>query len=226
MEKIAIYTCIIGAYDDLQQPRVLEEGFDFICFVGYGEKHPERDGVWEIRELPLSATSGVATLDARWAKMHPHELLPDYACSVWIDGNIALLDGSLFHAARVKAASGVQYSGVPHPARDCTYQEARKCLDMDYLTLFDWLKVLCFLRLQGLPRHAGLMESNVVFRRHLDPAVVAFDEHWWERVRDLSKRDQLSLMPTLRKSGLSWDDQLLGGRNTRNHPGFEYLLHK
>ena len=33
-DKIAIYTCIIGAYDDLHQPLVLEDGFDFICFVG------------------------------------------------------------------------------------------------------------------------------------------------------------------------------------------------
>lgn len=226
MEKIAIYTCIIGAYDDLQQPIVLDAGFDFICFVGYGEKHPARDGAWEIRELPLSAVSGVATLDARWAKMHPHELLPDYDCCVWIDGNIALLDGSLYQAARDKAASDVQFSGVPHPDRDCTYAEARKCFDMKYLTAWGLLRVWAFLTLHGLPRHAGLMESNLVFRRHLDPAVVAFDEKWWGYVRDLSKRDQLSLMPTLRKSGLSWDDRLLDGRNTRNHPGFKYLLHK
>ena len=51
MEKIAIYTCIIGGYDELQQPAVVEEGFDFICFVGPGEKTSDRVGVWEIREL-------------------------------------------------------------------------------------------------------------------------------------------------------------------------------
>ena len=38
MEKIAIYTCIIGGYDELQQPAVVEEGFDFICFF-YIRKH-------------------------------------------------------------------------------------------------------------------------------------------------------------------------------------------
>jgi O-antigen/teichoic acid export membrane protein len=222
--KIAVYTCIVGAYDALQQPPVLDEGFDFICFVGQGERTAERIGAWEIRELPQRL--GAATLDARWAKTHPHELLPDYACSVWIDGNIALLDASLYEAVRRKAASDVQYSGVPHPTRDCTYDEARKCLDMRYLTVFDWLKVLCFLGLQGLPRHAGLMESNLVFRRHLDPAVVAFDARWWDRILHLSRRDQLSLMECLRHSNIRWDDRLLDGLNTRNHPGFKYLLHK
>ncbi|MCR4859335.1 MAG: DUF616 domain-containing protein, partial [Bacteroidales bacterium] len=69
MDKIAIYTCIVGGYDELQQPRVLEEGFDFICFVGRGEKTAERIGVWEIRELPESL--GDPALDSRWPKMHP-----------------------------------------------------------------------------------------------------------------------------------------------------------
>ena len=171
MERIAIYTCIIGGYDELQQPRVLEDGFDFICFVGRGEKTEERDGVWEIRELPESF--GNPTLDARWPKMHPHLLLPEYACSVWIDGNVALLDGTLYRAARIKAAAGVKYSGVTHPDRDCAYEEARKCLDMKYLTVFGLLRVWLFLALHGLPRHAGLMENNLIFRRHDDPDIVA-----------------------------------------------------
>ncbi len=222
--KIALYTSIVGDYDLLQQPPVLDEGFEFICFVGRGEKTADRIGAWEIRELPL--TFGNPTLDARWAKTHPHELLPDYACSVWVDGNIILTDGSIYEAVRSKAASDVQYSGVPHPARDCTYKEARKCFDMRYLSLFGLLKVWLYLAFLGLPLHAGLMESNLVFRRHLDPDVVDFDTRWWKHVRHLSRRDQLSLMLCLRRSGLRWDDRLLDGCNTRNHPGFRYLLHK
>ena len=73
MERIAIYTCIINDYDELQQPRVLEDGFDFICYVGRGAKTAERVGVWEIRELPESL--GDPGLDSRWPKMHPHLLL-------------------------------------------------------------------------------------------------------------------------------------------------------
>ena len=92
MDKIAIYTCIVGGYDELQQPAVVEDGFDFICFVGKGETARGRVGVWDVRELPVSF--GTPTYDARWAKTHPHELLPDYAACVWIDGNIALPDGS------------------------------------------------------------------------------------------------------------------------------------
>ncbi len=224
MEKIAIYTCIIGGYDELLQPRVLEPGFDFICFVGKGEKTQDRIGAWEIRELDFS--SGNAALDSRWPKLHPHLLLPDYGCSVWMDGNIALLDGTLFHAARVKQREGVKYSGVPHPDRDCSYAEARKCRDMGYLSWAGLFRVWAFLWTHGLPRHAGLMENNLIFRRHLDPDIVALDELWWDRVQHLSRRDQLSLMWCLRRCGIPLDRLLPDGLNTRNHPGFRYLLHK
>ena len=223
MDRIAIYTCIIGGYDELQQPRVLEEGFDFICYVGKGEKTQERIGVWEIREIPESL--GEPALDARWPKMNPHLLLPEYECSVWIDGNIALLDGTLFRAAHIKAAAGVKYSGVTHPDRDCTYAEARKCFDMKYLTAFGLLRVWLFLALHGLPRHAGLNENNIIFRRHCDPDVVALDELWWDRVLHLCRRDQLSLMWCLRRCGIPRDYLLPPGQNARNHPGFRYLLH-
>ena len=151
MEKIAIYTCIIGGYDELQQPAVVEEGFDFICFVGPGERTAERVGVWEIREL-TELPAGGPRMASRWPKMHPHVLLPEYECSVWIDGNVALLDGTRYRAAHIKAAAGVKYSGVTHPDRDCTYSEARKCFDMKYLNIFELLWVWAYLRVHGLPR--------------------------------------------------------------------------
>ncbi|MCR5351942.1 MAG: DUF616 domain-containing protein [Bacteroidales bacterium] len=224
-DKIAIYTCIIGGYDTLQQPAVTDDGFDFICFVGPGEKTAEHIGVWEIREL-AQWPADTPQMASRWPKMHPHLLLPEYACSVWIDGNIALLDDTLFRVAREKSDAGVKYGGVTHPDRDCTYEEARKCFDMKYLTAFGLVRVWAFLWLHGLPRHAGLNENNLIFRRHGDPQVVALDELWWKCLRRVARRDQLSLMWCLRRCGVPRDFLLPPGQNTRNHPGFRYLLHK
>lgn len=223
-DRIAIYTCIVGGYDELRQPAVAPDGFDFICFVGMGEMTQGSTGVWNVRELPVHF--GSATYDARWAKTHPHKLLPDYAASVWIDGNIALLDGTLYRAAHIKAAAGVKYSGVTHPDRDCTYEEARKCFDMKYLNIFELMWVWVYLRAKGLPRHAGLNENNIIFRRHNDPDIVALDEMWWSRLPRLGRRDQLSLMWCLRRCGIPRDYLLPPGQNTRNHPGFRYLRHK
>lgn len=224
MDRIVIYTCIVGAYDELLQPLVVEEGMDYICFVGKGELHPEKDGVWTVRELPFSL--GDSTLDARYPKMHPHELLPEYDCSVWIDANVLVKDGTLGRCARIKAAAGVKYSGVPHPSRDCVYEEAKKCRDMKYISWGKLFRIWAFLFLHRFPRHAGLMENNLIFRRHNDQDIIAFDEFWWSMVVDFCRRDQISHGYCMRKFGIRADWLLGRGQNTRNNPGFEYRLHK
>lgn len=223
MDRIAVYTCIIGAYDALNQPAEVAGGFDFICFVGQGEARSGREGAWEIRELPL--TLGQPQLDSRWAKMHPHELLPEYDCSIWVDGNIAFMDGTIFKAARIKEAAGVKYSGVSHPSRDCTYAEAKKCRDMRYISYLKLAQVWLSLAFARLPLHAGLNEANLMFRRHNDPDMVRFDLMWWDKVLHFCRRDQLSLMVCLRKCGIPRDFLLPQGMSTRNHPGFRYILH-
>ena len=200
MKKCVIYTCIIGAYDDLLQPAVTDQDFDFVCFVGKGEKTAERIGVWEIREFDCGLE--------------------------YVDGNIELLDGSIYEAARSKMASGVLYSGVPHPDRDSMYEEVSACRKAHHINHFDRLRIWLWLWLHGVPYRSGLMENNLIFRRHLDPAVVRLDELWWSKLFSVSFRDQLSFMWCLHKCGIPVDFFLPDGMNTRNHPGFRYLLHK
>lgn len=252
MSKTVVYTSITGAYDKLLQPRARSDEYDFICFVGRGEKRCDRDGVWEIRELqadaddlrhpsrkkcvksdrfqPLSASScrdkASSQLLARYAKTHPHILLPEYESSVWIDGNIEIVDGTLYDAVKRCLDSGETYCGVPHPARDCVYEEARKCRDMKYISYPALFRIWTTLFLHGVPRHAGLMETNLIFRRHSDPAIVSFDEMWWERILHFCIRDQLSFLWCLRECGVKAGFLLPNGENTRSSSGFNYLLHK
>ena len=49
MKKIAIYTVLTGGYDQLKQPSVTDERFDYICFSNDIPK--DRIGVWEIRKF-------------------------------------------------------------------------------------------------------------------------------------------------------------------------------
>ncbi|MCQ2168260.1 MAG: DUF616 domain-containing protein [Bacteroidales bacterium] len=221
--RIAIYTCIIGGYDILRQPASVQEGFDFICFVGKGETHPDMDGVWQIRELPFSF--GDAALDSRYPKMHPHELLPEYECSVWVDGNIEICDSTLFRAAVIKQSAGVKFSGVSHPSRDCVYEEARKCRDMKYFSYLQLARIWAFLAMHRFPRHYGMYEANLMFRRHNDPDIIRFDEMWWQKVLHFCRRDQMTQMWCLRECGIRRDYLLPQGQSTRNNPGFRYNLH-
>lgn len=224
MDKIAIYTCIIGGYDKLLQPAAVREGFDFICFVGKGEKTRDRDGVWEIRELPYEGKN--RTLTARYPKLHPHELLPEYEYSLWIDGNISIESEAIYDIIARKIAGGVEFSGMQHPSRDCIYAEAEKCRDMRYISYLKLAQLHTIYLFSGVKRHSGLMEANVIFRKHNAENVLLFDKMWWDRIEHLCLRDQLSQMLVLHKCGLKPDYLLPEGQSTRNHPGFKYRPHK
>lgn len=222
--ELVVYTCIIGAYDRLRQPRVVAPEVDYVCFVGKGEKTADRIGVWQIRELDCGIQdSGMLS---RYPKMHPHRLLPEYEASLWMDGNIEIMDSSIYSILRGKLRSGVKYSGVRHPSRDCVYQEAWMCRKMGYLSIAGWLRVCAFLMLHGQRRHAGLSENNLIFRRHNDPDIVELDELWWSMLSRLARRDQLSFQWCLDRCGVQRDYLFPEGLNIRNHPGFRYLRHK
>ena len=225
MEKIIVYTCITGDYDVLLQPYLPAEGFEFICFVKKGTKRQEHIGAWRIEEIPFDWEDN--TLLARSQKLNPHTALPEGSeWSLWIDGNIRLVDGSIYERCRELQAADVKYAGIRHPYSDCVYEEAVKCLRNRRESLCKLLKIVHFLRKNNVPEHAGLMETNMIFRKHCDEAVIEFDRWWWECLVKLSNRDQLTHTFCLRDTAsLEYDYLFPEGVSTRNFPGVEYIKH-
>ena len=76
-----------------------------------------------------------------------------------------------------------------------------------------------------MPHHAGLFETNILWRRHLDPAIVALDDAWWGLMQASCMRDQLSFTPALTRCGLAPVLLFGPGLNARNVPYVQYTLH-
>lgn len=216
MKKV-IYTVLTGNYDRLTQPAAVDSSFDYVCFTDRAGK----EGVWELREIPWRSDSQI--LRARYAKLHPHLLLPEYDLSVFMDANLCITGTEFYDRI---SACGDSIAFLEHPERDCVYEELRYCYlkeKIGTLAAFAHLK-----RLKGMamPSHAGLYETNVLLRRHNLPEVVALDERWWNLLlQSASTRDQLCLTPALflerRQPSL-----LLGTKlNARNVPYIRYTLH-
>lgn len=225
MADIIIYTAITGGYDTLRQPFLPAEGFRFICFVSKGGKKRDFEGAWQILEIPEDCPD--STLLARKQKLNPHKVLPkDCEYSLWIDGNIVIKDDSLYRRCLELQSQSVLYAGIRHPFNDCPYAEAEKCLKDRREKFFALLRVVHFLRRDKVAEHSGMMETNLILRKHNDPAVVRFDEMWWERLNRYSHRDQLTHTSCIKdnpelKPELLFDE----GISARNHPGLEYVRH-
>lgn len=69
MNKFVIYTAIIGNYDEILQPQVIDDRFDYVLF-----SNENRVGVWQVR--PIAYVNDIQTKIARYVKTHPEELLP------------------------------------------------------------------------------------------------------------------------------------------------------
>lgn len=190
--KSVIYTCITGDYDDMSRmttPTFIEHDCDYVCFTDNASKIAAKQiGVWETR--PLAYANLDNARNNRWHKMHPHELFQDYEDSLYIDANVDILSHSLLSEARMLHSS----IAIPlHPLRDCIYDE--------YLNAFaefidDPRRMraeLNLIKASGMPKHYGLTENNVIYRRHNNPIIIEIMKDWWDMTVNYSKRDQLSL---------------------------------
>ena len=220
MRKV-IYTSIVGGYDKLRQPVAVDESFDYICFSD--DFHEPRVGVWRIRPIPCDLGDGGRL--SRYVKILPHKALPEYDISVWMDANIVIKDGRFYEAVESAVSSGCLIAQVPHPYRDCVYDEAAWCYKDMRISLKDALRQIRHLSSEGFPRHYGLFENNLIFRRHGDPVVRKISEEWWKEYESYSARDQLSLMPVYWRAGQSPSLLLGEGVNTRNTDLLEVSKH-
>ena len=211
MEKV-IYTVLTGGYDRLEQPLVTDPSYHYICFGDTAGTSV----VWELREIPFE---GTPVMRARWAKMHPHLLLPEYDYSVFMDANLCI-SGAEFYGFIGQDSVAV----LQHPERDCVWDELRYCYLKDKISTSSAFKVRGLLR--DMPRHWGLVETNILARRHNDPAVIALDDLWWKLlVESGGSRDQLVFTPALHKLGMEPSLLFGPGLNARNVPFVKYTLH-
>ena len=211
MRKV-IYTSVVGMYDEIRQPEVVDPAFDYICFTD--DLPAGKRGVWEIRPIPCPEKD--PTRRSRYVKLLPHRALADYDASVWIDANIRIKSQAFYDAVDSAISRGELVAQVPHLTRDCVYEEIPRCYRDLRIGFKDAYRQRRHLIKEGFPRHFGLMENNVIVRMHNDPLVKRISEGWWNEYSSFSPRDQLSLMPVYWKEGFRPSLLFGEGINSRN----------
>lgn len=204
MGKTIIYTCIVGNYDELRQPQVLDERFEYLCFVRRGAKITEKMGAWTVVELGYDNAN--PAILARYPKLNPHKVLPkDCDYSVWLDGDVCITSQEFYEVILSKEASGVLWSGLRHPLRDCAYEEICASFEAGKEKLGPLRRAAKFLRKELFPHHAGLFENSVILRKHGDGAVKKLAKLWWKLFLRYAHRDQIFLPYCMNVNGMTMD---------------------
>ena len=221
-KKYAIYTAMVGGYDEIMQPVVVDDRFDYILFSN--DIKEDRVGVWQVR--PIAYTNPDNTRICRYVKTHPEELLPGYDASVWMDSNIRIMTSAVYERIIELYESGSLIASMNHHSRDCIYDEAFMVMCIQYESehiVVDWCKKL---QNERYPKHNGLFETNVMFRAHNSNKIQKLDDLWWQCIEKHSKRDQLSFNFVLWKVGVKCDFFLEKSLCARNSDDFKYITHK
>lgn len=205
---------MIGKYDQIQQPEIIAEGYDYILFTN--DIPEQRLGVWQIRNIPYKCDNN--TKLARWVKTHPHILLKDYDVSLWHDCNVQVDEPKYFERINELISENVPIASMVHIYRHCIYDEAFEILYLNIDNINHVLHEVRFIKHNGYPSKNGLTETNCILRRHNEKKVRFFCEEWWHMINRFSKRDQLSCNYVAWKCGLEIKYILPSGYSTRNHP--------
>ena len=220
MNKYVIYTAIVGNYDEILLPKVVDDRFDYILFSN--DIDVPYVGIWQVR--PINYTNEAQTKIARWVKTHPEELLPEYDFSVWMDANIRINTSYTYVKSVDLYSSGVEVAAVKHLLRNDIYSECGAvsgyCLE-DEDVVFDWLNVIHKAR---YPENKGLNETGLLYRKHC-PNIREMDQLWWNCIERYSRRDQLSFNYVLWKLGIECCDFLPEFINVANSNDYEYIIH-
>lgn len=222
MKKV-IYTCLVGCYDDLAQPLVVDKDFDYICFSN--DITRTNVGIWQIKSIPYKCKNNIRL--SRYVKMLPHVVLSQYEYSIWIDANLQITGKEFYNLINEKIARNVAIAHVAHaiPFCDCIYGDIVNCIKNNKVEFFAARRQYFHLKKEGFPKHYGLYENNIILRRHNVEDVVKCSELWWQEYRKYTKRDQFSLMYVYWKYNVHPDLLLDENHCTRNIDFIKYNSH-
>lgn len=219
MNKKAVYTAIIGKYDDICQPLVVNSDFDYILFSD--AKGIDQIGIWQVRHIDI--INGNNKLTSGYVKTHPHVLLPEYEITIWHDANVQIKDCYLYQVADNEP--NMSMGGVVHPSRNCIYDECEVLISTGKASLFSVLVQMYAMLKDKYPHKFGLHETGLLIRKNCD-IVNKTNDLWWECIKHRCLRDQASF------DYVCWKNKLIvnnifekAEENVRNSIHFNYYTH-
>ena len=200
MNKIVVYTCISGQYDNLIEPLFVSKGVDYVCFTDQSFYST----IWQIRPIPEELNNLSQVKKQRYIKVNAHKYLSDYETSVWVDANITI-KGDMNYLINICKWSLSTITVPKHPIRSCIYEEAKAVIqynkDKNEVVQPQILKY----KQEGFPENYGMVQTGIMFRKHNDPKCIKLMETWWNEIEQHSHRDQLSFNYAVWKTGIGFN---------------------
>ncbi|MBO6242189.1 MAG: DUF616 domain-containing protein [Butyrivibrio sp.] len=196
-DRVAVYTCIVGEYDDLIEPICVDSFVDYFVFT---DQFVPSSSIW--KKVDITEFDDYNKLTAvdlnRKIKILSHKYLGDYKYTVYIDGVVKLI---VPVRPWLEELGGFGFAVHFHNKRDCIYNEAQvvKKLKRGNYKLLE--KQIRKYEKEGYPHKNGMYENTVLLRNNEDGETNELMENWWDEYNLFPTRDQISLPYVIWKTG-------------------------
>lgn len=194
--KICVYTCITGDYDNPKEIPKLEKGIDYYCFTN---NKKIKSNTWNVIYINDKNLSNVQL--ARKIKILGHELINDYDILLWMDGAVTFKK-NIKNFINTYLDKKDVFVGFMHGERDNIIDEAYACYRFNKESKENINKILKFYKDENYSFNNGLIESTVYIKKPKDKIVQETMKLWFSMILNYSTRDQLSFNYCIYKTGL------------------------
>lgn len=221
--KYALYTCITGGYDSVNEPAVYSEDCDYYLISDY---KPEKLNIYKWIDVNQIVPDTVVdnSRKNRFCKILAPFIFSEYEYTCYIDGNMQVI-GDWKSFVNSLGESGVSTYLYPHGA-DCLYEHALAMCIAEVDDIERIFKQVDKYSAERMPRNFGLRECGVLFRNNHSLLCRRIMLDWWNEVFNYSYRDQISFPYCLWKNQVKISDVGIMGNNCRISECFRLLYHE
>ena len=215
--KIAVYTCITGDYDNLKEINYMEENVDYFCFTNNKNITSK---TWKVIYIEDEQLSNVKL--ARKIKCLGHPIInKKYDILVWMDGAV-VFKKKIADFVNMYLKENDVIAAFKHNSRTTIKEEAEACFLAKKETKTNINKLMKFYEKEKYPDNNGLIESTVFIRRTGNKQLNKTMNLWFDMIFNFTKRDQLSFNYCIYKTGLKvhWINE-----NVFNNSWFDWKAH-
>ena len=196
-EKICVYTCITGNYDNLQEIENKEKEIDYYCFTN---NKNIKSNTWKIIYIEDEKLSNVKL--ARKIKILGHPIINEnYDILLWMDGAV-VFKKKIKDFIKKYLSKDDNLVAFKHGERNSIKDECDACIRFRKETKENIRKILKFYEKENYHHDNGLIESTVYIKRTHNDLVDSTMQLWFDMILNYSKRDQLSFNYCIHKTGL------------------------
>lgn len=223
--RTAVYMALFGGYDKVPEPVIVSDNCDYYIFT---DQSIDIDSVWRVINLSSEQNCRLEKMSNveknRFFKMLGYQYFKEYEYSIYIDANMEIYCDLSQLDVYADTVSGIAMYN--HPTRGCIYDEAKVRVIMGKAKKKDVKVQMARYYKQGMPKHYGICECNVIVRQTANKMCKKLMSEWWtEFQKSTVKRDQIVFPYILWKNGIDIHEIGCLGENVDRDGKFRRKTH-